>query len=206
MSAVDLARKVRATRPGIPVVLLAYDIGEVSAFATRPETRDVIDAAFLWQGDVRLLGAIVRSVEDRLNVEHDAIGFGVQVILLIEDNVRYTSSFLPVIYDELLAHSHRLLSEGMNLSHKRMRMRARPEDPPLPDVRGGPGGVREVPRGDPRRRLRRRVPAERREVPGGGARLRPRRAGPGARRARRPPVLPQGERGARAAPPAPRSC
>lgn len=127
MSAVDLARKVRDARPGIPVVLLAYDLGEMGALAARPETRDVIDAAFLWQGDVRLLGAIVRSVEDRLNVEHDAIGFGVQVILLIEDNVRYTSSFLPVIYDELLAHSHRLLSEGMNLSHKRMRMRARPK-------------------------------------------------------------------------------
>ena len=87
----------------------------------------MIDAAFLWQGDVRLLAAIVRSVEDRLNVERDAIGFGVQVILLIEDNVRYMSSFLPVIYDELLAHSQRLLAEGMNLSHKRMRMRARPK-------------------------------------------------------------------------------
>lgn len=127
MSAVDLARKVRGAQPGVPVVLLAYDIGEVSALATRPETRDVLDSAFLWQGDVRLLGAIVRSVEDRLNVERDAIGFGVQVILLIEDNVRYTSSFLPVIYDELLAHSHRLLAEGMNPSHKRMRMRARPK-------------------------------------------------------------------------------
>jgi hypothetical protein len=99
----------------------------MSTLAARPETRDVIDSAFLWQGDVRLLTAIVRSVEDRLNVEHDAIGFGVQVILLIEDNVRYTSSFLPVIYDELLAHSRRLLSEGMNLSHKRMRTRARPK-------------------------------------------------------------------------------
>lgn len=127
MSAVDLAREVRRARPDVPVVLLAYDSGEVSALARRPETRDVIDSAFLWQGDVRLLAAIVRSVEDRLNVERDAIGFGVQVILLVEDNVRYTSSFLPVIYDELLAHSHRLLSEGMNLSHKRMRLRARPK-------------------------------------------------------------------------------
>ena len=74
MSAVDLARKVRDARPEVPVVLLAYDIGEMSALATRPEARDVLDAAFLWQGDVRLLGAIVRSVEDRLNVERDAIG------------------------------------------------------------------------------------------------------------------------------------
>ena len=127
MSAIDLARTVREAAPGVPVVLLAYDIAEMGALAAHPETREVIDATFLWQGDVRLLWAIVRSVEDRLNVERDAIGFGVQVILLIEDNVRYTSSFLPVIYDELLAHSHRLLSEGMNVSHKRMRMRARPK-------------------------------------------------------------------------------
>lgn len=127
MSALDLARRVRDAHPGLPVVLLVYDMAEMSTLATLLDAPGVFDSTFLWQGDVRLLTAIVRSVEDRLNVDHDAIGFGVQVILLIEDNLRYTSSFLPVIYDELLAHSHRLLSEGMNLSHKRMRMRARPK-------------------------------------------------------------------------------
>ncbi len=50
-----------------------------------------------------------------------------QVIVVVEDNVRYYSSFLPVIYTELLHHSHRLISEGVNLSHKIMRMRARPK-------------------------------------------------------------------------------
>ncbi len=194
MSAVDLARRVREARPGLPVVLLAYDIGEMSALAARAETREVIDSAFLWQGDVRLLAAIVRSVEDRLNVENDAIGFGVQVILLIEDNVRYTSSFLPVIYDELLAHSHRLLSEGMNLSHKRMRMRARPK---ILLCRNYEEALEAF------ERYREEIlgvvsdvefPRERRAVPRGRARLCPRRAAAGARRARRAAVLPQGER------------
>ena len=124
MPALELARKMRETSPAAPVVLLAFDHREVGAAAAE---RDAIDAEFLWQGDARLLPAIVRSVEDRLNVAHDALGFGVQVILLVEDNVRYMSSFLPVIYDELLAHSQRLLSEGMNPSHRRMRMRARPK-------------------------------------------------------------------------------
>ena len=127
MSAVDLARKVRDARPGIPVVLLAYDSGEVSAFATRPETRDVIDSAFRWQGDGRLLPAIVKLLEDRKNVKHDVESAGVQVILLIEDSVRYYSSFLPVIYDELLTQSQRLIAEGLNLAHRLMRLRARPK-------------------------------------------------------------------------------
>src|SRR5439155_27262150 len=64
---------------------------------------------------------------DRMNVAHDSASAGVQVILVVEDNVRYYSSFLPVIYTELLHHSHRLISEGVNLSHKIMRMRARPK-------------------------------------------------------------------------------
>jgi len=52
---------------------------------------------------------------------------GVQVIILVEDNVRYYSSFLPVIYTELLHHSQRVITEGLNLSQKILRMRARPK-------------------------------------------------------------------------------
>src|SRR3974377_1909009 len=98
MRPLELARKVRETGPGTPVVLLAFDHREVTA-SEALDARDAIDAEFLWQGDARLIGAIVRSMEDRLNVENDALGFGVQVILLVEDNVRYMSSFLPVVYD-----------------------------------------------------------------------------------------------------------
>ena len=66
-------------------------------------------------------------MEDRRNVEHDTGSVGVQVILLVEDNVRYYSSFLPVIYTELLQHSQRVIAEGLNLSQKILRMRARPK-------------------------------------------------------------------------------
>ncbi len=126
MNAADLARRVRDEALDVPVVLLAYDSRELKDFVAR---RDVsaLDRAFLWQGDAKILLAIVKYVEDKQNVAHDTAAAGVQVILLVEDNVRFYSSFLPTIYGELLTQSQRLISEGMNLSDKILRMRARPK-------------------------------------------------------------------------------
>jgi CheY-like chemotaxis protein len=126
MHGAELARRVKALGLGIPVVLLAFDAREVKTFAQHHDLSDV-EKVFLWQGDARILLAIVKYVEDRRNVAHDTQTMGVQVIILIEDNVRYYSSFLPVIYAELLHHSRRLVSEAVNVSDKIMRMRARPK-------------------------------------------------------------------------------
>ena len=126
MDGAELARQLRAEGLDIPVVLLAWDTRELREFEARVDISQ-IERTFLWQGDARILVAIVKSVEDRRNVEHDASAVGVQVILLIEDNVRYYSSFLPVIYAELLQHSQRVVKEGLNLSQQILRMRARPK-------------------------------------------------------------------------------
>jgi len=126
MHGVELARRVKALGRGIPVVLLAFDAREVKTFAEHHDLSDV-EKIFLWQGDARILLAVVKYVEDRRNVAYDTQTMGVQVIILIEDNVRYYSSFLPVIYAELLHHSRRLVSEAVNVSDKIMRMRARPK-------------------------------------------------------------------------------
>jgi CheY-like chemotaxis protein len=126
MDAAELARRVRAEGLDVPVVLLAWDTRELSEFEARVDT-SAIARTFLWQGDARTLVTIVKSVEDRLNVEHDTRSVGVQIILLVEDNVRYYSSFLPVMYTELLHHSQRVIKEGLNLSQKILRMRARPK-------------------------------------------------------------------------------
>ena len=74
-----------------------------------------------------------------MNVDHDTRIVGVQSIIVIEDNVRYYSSFLPIIYTEILNQSQRLISEGINLSHKFLRMRARPKILLCRNVRGGLG-------------------------------------------------------------------
>jgi CheY-like chemotaxis protein len=126
MDAIELARRARSLGIEAPVVLLAWDTRELSAFRARLDT-SALARVFLWQGDARILVAIVKSVEDQLNAPHDTASVGVQVILLVEDNVRYYSSFLPVIYTELLHHSQRVISEGLNLSQKILRMRARPK-------------------------------------------------------------------------------
>lgn len=126
MSATELARRIKGAGLKVPVVLLAYDTNTLASLRARGEL-SLFDHVFVWRGDVRLLPAIVRSVEDQRNVEHDARTAGVQVVLLIEDSVRYYSAFLPVVYGELLTQSQRLLSEGMNLAHKLLRLRARPK-------------------------------------------------------------------------------
>jgi CheY-like chemotaxis protein len=125
MSAAELARRVRNEGLRVPVVLLAYDARDLKDLG--PDGASGIERAFLWQGDARILLAIVKYVEDKLNVDHDTRAVGVQVILLVEDSVQYYSSFLPAIYAELLHHSRRLVVEGQNLSQKILRMRARPK-------------------------------------------------------------------------------
>ncbi len=126
MNAAELAREVKESRPNIPVVLLAFDNRELANFLARNDTSS-IDRIFLWQGDVRILVAIVKSIEDTWNAEVDCDLGGVQVVLVVEDSIKYYSSFLPIIYTEVVDQSQRLISEGINLSHKILRMRARPK-------------------------------------------------------------------------------
>jgi len=126
MDVLELARRVRDLGLDVPVVVLAFDTQELTSLLSRYEGKDV-ERVFMWQGDARILLAIVKCVEDKRNVAHDTGAVGVQVILLIEDNVRYYSSFLPILYNELLNQSQRLISEAVNLSQKILRMRARPK-------------------------------------------------------------------------------
>ena len=126
VSAAEFARQVRDSGLDVPVVVLAYDYREVKNFVARnPETD--IDRIFLWQGNARILVAIVNYIEDKRNALHDTRAMGVPVLLVAEDNIRYSSSFLPVIYTELITQSRRVIQEGISVAHKLMRMRARPK-------------------------------------------------------------------------------
>ncbi len=124
MKPTSFAKKIREENIDIPIVLLAFDNRELSDLLRQGEA-SVFDQIFIWQGDFRLLIAIIKHLEDRLNVEHDTKIVGVQSIILIEDNIWYYSYFLPIIYLEIMRQSQRLISEGINLSHKQLRQRAR---------------------------------------------------------------------------------
>jgi len=126
MDALQLAAEVRKAGLNIPIVLLSFDNRELQTLLKENDT-SVFDGIFIWQGDFRIIIAIIKSLEDRMNVENDTRIAGVQVVLVIEDSVRFYSSYLPLIYTEILKHSQRLISEGINLTHKYLRMRARPK-------------------------------------------------------------------------------
>lgn len=126
MHPVKFAEKVKELNIESPVILLAFDNVELHDLIIKHDTK-VFDKVFLWQGDYRLLIGMIKFLEDKLNVEHDTESIGVQSIIVIEDDIRNYSSFLPIIYTEVIKQSNRLTSEGINLSHKYLRMRARPK-------------------------------------------------------------------------------
>ncbi|HEX7573454.1 MAG TPA: PEP/pyruvate-binding domain-containing protein, partial [Bacteroidota bacterium] len=126
MNVVRFAQKVRQAGNNVPIVLLAYDNSERRELVSNYDT-SIFERIFIWQGDYRLLIAIIKHIEDRRNVESDTLSVGLQSIILIEDNVSFYSSYLPLIYTEIHLQSQRLISEGLNLSHRFLRMRARPK-------------------------------------------------------------------------------
>ncbi|HTY58372.1 MAG TPA: PEP/pyruvate-binding domain-containing protein, partial [Bacteroidota bacterium] len=126
MNVVRFAQKVRQAGNNVPIVLLAYDNRERRELVNNYDT-SIFERIFIWQGDYRLLIAIIKHIEDRRNVESDTLSVGLQSIILIEDNVSFYSSYLPIIYTEIHLQSQRLISEGLNLSHRFLRMRARPK-------------------------------------------------------------------------------
>ncbi len=126
MHVIKFAQMVRKAGFDVPLILLAYDNKERKELVAHYDTT-IFDRIFIWQGDYRLLIGIIKYVEDKINVAHDTAAVGVQVIILVEDNVKFYSTYLPLIYTEIFNQSQRLISEGVNLTHKFLRMRARPK-------------------------------------------------------------------------------
>ncbi len=126
MHVVKFAQIIRKANLKIPIILLAYDNKERKELVSNYDT-SIFDRIFIWQGDFRLLIGIIKYAEDKINVENDTSTVGVQVVILVEDNVKFYSTYLPLIYTEIFKQSQRLISEGVNITHKFLRMRARPK-------------------------------------------------------------------------------
>lgn len=126
MHALGFARKLRSDGISVPLVLLTYDNRELNELKSHHDI-SCFNKVFMWQGNFRILLAIIKCIEDILNIERDTQIAGVQSIILIEDNVKFYSSYLPIIYTELMRHNQNVIAEGINLAHKLVRMRARPK-------------------------------------------------------------------------------
>ncbi len=126
MDVVDFGMQAKVLAPAIPIALLAFDARELE-ISGHIDFNRAVDRAFLWNGESDILLAIVKSIEDKLNVDHDTRLVGVRVIIVIEDSVRFYSVYLPMIYREIMRQTQALMYDGLNLSHKLLRMRARPK-------------------------------------------------------------------------------
>ncbi len=126
MPAIDLVKEMKAIYPNKPVVVLTQMSREVN-FLLETEALSVADYVFSWLGNTNLLLAIIKLIEDKMNVEHDVKEVGVQTILLVEDSIRFYSIYLPEIYRILFKQALTFVDEAMNQHQKMLRMRGRPK-------------------------------------------------------------------------------
>lgn len=122
----DLAETIKREYEEIPIVVLAPLSRELSIKIDRKELKSV-DYVFNWLGNADILLAIIKLIEDKMNAEHDIVEIGVQCIILVEDSVRFYSSYLPNIYKIIFKQSKSFMTEGLNEHQKTLRMRGRPK-------------------------------------------------------------------------------
>jgi len=121
----DLAIRIKNKYPKIPIVVLTPFSREVN-IKLREKNLSAIDYVFSWLGNADILLAIIKLIEDRMNLDQD-VQQGVQVILLVEDSIRFYSSYLPNIYKIIYRQSKGFITEGLNEHQKMVRMRGRPK-------------------------------------------------------------------------------
>lgn len=124
--AFTVARAVKVNFPDIPcVVLTPFSHG----ITRRMENEDMsmFDYVFCWLGDTNLILSIIKLIEDRMNLDHDINEAGVQMVLLVEDSIRFYSSILTSLYGFILAQSQRFATEALNPHSAMLRMRGRPK-------------------------------------------------------------------------------
>ena len=124
--AFDVARAVKASFPLIPcVVLTPFSHGITRRMQN--EDLSIFDYVFCWLGNTNLILSIIKLIEDKMNIEHDIREAGVQMILLVEDSIRFYSSILPNLYSYILQQSNRLSTEALNPHAAAQRKRGRPK-------------------------------------------------------------------------------
>lgn len=120
------AREIKLRYPNIPIVVLTPFSKEVSKRIAN-EDLSAIDYVFSWLGNSELLLAIIKLIEDKMNAPDDTASVGVQIILLVEDSIRFYSSALPHLYKFVLEQSQMFAKEALNDHQRTLRMRGRPK-------------------------------------------------------------------------------
>ena len=126
MDPITFGERVKKSYPDKPVILLAFDESEISML---PQKRllKTIDRVYIWSGNANVFPAIIKNIEDKMNIERDYRIAGIRSIVMVEDNPRYYSIVLPLIYRTALSHARSLISRSLSDTDRLLLFRARPK-------------------------------------------------------------------------------
>ncbi len=122
----DIAKNIKKAHPSIPIVVLTPFSHGITR-RMQDEDLSIFEYVFCWLGNTDLLLSIIKLIEDKMNLEHDIRVAGVQMLMLVEDSIRFYSSILPYLYKYVLQQSLEFASEALNAHLETLRMRGRPK-------------------------------------------------------------------------------
>ncbi len=123
----NYAKQIKSVHAAVPIVLLTPFSSEVFHRLYKHEDLSAIDYVFSWMGETDLLLAIVKLIEDKMNVDADIHSVGVQVILFVENSIQFYSAILPYLYKHVFVQSRSFMTEALNEHEQMLRMRGRPK-------------------------------------------------------------------------------
>ena len=126
MDPITFGEKVKAEYPDKPIVLLAFDESEITSLP-KERMAKIIDKVFIWSGNANLFPAIIKNIEDKMNLRRDYNIADIRAIIIVEDNPRYYSIILPLIYRTALMHARNLIDKSLSDTDKLLLFRARPK-------------------------------------------------------------------------------
>ena len=126
MDPITFGEEVKKTYPDKPVILLAFDESEISMLPQKRLAK-TIDKVYIWSGNANVFPAIIKNIEDKMNMERDYKIAGIRSIVMVEDNPRYYSIVLPLIYRTALSHARSLISRSLSDTDRLLLFRARPK-------------------------------------------------------------------------------
>lgn len=125
---VSLSQEIRRLYPDLPILLMVNNNEDLKYFDKPSSPGGSIDKVFVWNGDSRVFLAMIKYVEDKLNVANDVAVGDVRIILLVEDSQRYYTRYLPLLYSIIMTQTQNILTEETSdQTHKILKMRVRPK-------------------------------------------------------------------------------
>lgn len=122
-----VACDIKEINEQIPIVVLSSSSKTLQDIVDKHNSDSPFSYVFYWLGNMDILLAIIKLIEDKMNVDHDVFEVGLQAILLVEDSVKYYSMYLPLMYKLIFTQSKAFMSEGLNEHQKMLRLRGRPK-------------------------------------------------------------------------------